>query len=81
MHKSHGEASGHSMSKLKSIKPLLNPKMFISTQNCHCYTRNSNSEMSGDSQKAFLHCEDVSDVGKFTNQMQMHGLREGPCLT
>ena len=39
-------------------RALLNPETSISIQKRHSYTRNLNSETSGDSKNAFLHCGD-----------------------
>ena len=44
---------------LQLQKALINPKTSILIQKRHPYTRNLNSEMSGDSENAFLHCGDV----------------------
>ena len=41
------------------MKALFNPETSILIQKRHLYTGNLNSEMSGDSNNAFLHCGDV----------------------
>jgi len=54
----------HGMTWLPSLlimaSALFNPETSISIQKRHPYTGNLNSETSGDSQNAFLHCGDVS---------------------
>jgi len=44
---------------------LFNPKTSISIQKSHPYTGNINSQTSGDSKNAFLHCQDVLALSKF----------------
>ncbi len=46
---------------MREVWALFNPETSISIQKRHPYTGNLNSETSGDSKNAFLHCGDVSD--------------------
>ncbi len=41
------------------MSALFNPATFVAIQKRHPYTGNLNSETSGDSKNAFLHCGDV----------------------
>ncbi len=68
---------------------LLNFETSISIQKRHSYTRNLNSETSGDSKNAFLHCGDVLDnsndcsddiVYVYIYTAVQHILREGQAI-
>ncbi len=48
---------------------LPNPETSILIQKRHFYTRNQNSETSGDSKSAFLHCGDVSGHALMLHQL------------
>ncbi len=52
IHGKQGEIGGRTQA-------LFNPETSIFIQKCHPYTGNLNSETSGDSKTAFLHCGDV----------------------
>ena len=43
---------------------LVNPETSVSIQKRHHFTENLNSETSGDSITAYLHCGDVSRLGR-----------------
>ncbi len=47
---------------LVRAEALFNPETSILIQKCHPYNGNLNSETSGDSTSAFLHCGDVVDA-------------------
>jgi len=70
LHQGQAEFASNKWHKLQQGKAvsqqrkaaLLNPKKTILIQKRHSYTRNLNSETSGDSKNVFLHCGDVSNV-------------------